>query len=39
MSNTLDSSDINPSGFAVGIYALTVSCITGKHYGGGLTSM
>ena len=30
-SNTLGSSDINPSSFALGIYAWTVSCITRKH--------
>ena len=29
-SNTLDSSDINPLGFALGIYAWTVSCIMGN---------
>ena len=38
MSNTLDSSDINPSsGFALGIYAWTVLCITGKHLRGWLS--
>ena len=30
-SNTLDSSDINPSGFALRIYAWTALCITSKH--------
>ena len=37
---TLNSLDINHKGFAPGIYAWTVSCITGKHLlRGGLTSM
>ena len=34
MGNTLDNSDINSSGFALVIYAWTVSCITRKHLWG-----
>ena len=37
--NTRDSSGVNPEGKAWGIYIWTVSCVTRKHWWGGLTGL